>query len=83
MHNAETLSLQNNAYSVRHMQHFLHFITITTLHSNISVVVCRILRKRLRLTEQLSDILDALRLLLIFTHHAEGRSKEFLAILYL
>jgi len=78
----QMLGLQNNAYSVRRMQHLLHLITITTRSANNTIIV-RTLRKRLRLTEQLSDILDALRLLLVFTHHAQGRSEEFLAVLHL
>jgi hypothetical protein len=65
----QMLGLQNNAYSGLCMQHLLHLITIITPHSNTPVVL-RTLRKRLRLTEQLSDILDALRFLLVFTHHA-------------
>jgi len=78
----QTLSLQNNTYSVGLMQHLVHLVTITTCSSDITVII-RTLRKRLRLTEQLSDILDALRLLLVLTHHAEGRSEEFLAVLHL
>ena len=78
----QTLCLQNNAYSVWLMQHLLHLITISARSSGIPIII-RTLRKRLRLTEQLPNILDALRLLLIFTHHAEGRSEELLAVLHL
>lgn len=78
----QMLCQQNDAYSGRRMQHLLHLITIATRSLNTPIVL-RTLRKRLRLTEQLSDILDALRLLFVFTHHAKGRSEEFLAILHL
>lgn len=66
----QTLGLQNNAYSARCIQHLLHLVTITTRSANNTAIV-RTLRKRLRLTEQLPDVLDALRLLLVFTHHAQ------------
>lgn len=69
--------MQYDAHSVRRMHHLLHFITITTF------AVIMILKRCLRLTEQLSDILNALRLLLVFTHHAQGRSQELLAVLNL
>jgi hypothetical protein len=76
--------MQNNAYPIRRMQHLLHLITITTTRLfNVSTIFGILLRKRLRLTEQLPDILDALRLLLVFAHHAQGRSEEFLAVLHL
>lgn len=78
----QMLCLQNDAYSGRRMQHLLDLITIPTRPCS-TPVVSRILRTRMRLTEQLSDILDALRLLFVFTHHAKGRSEEFLAILHL
>jgi len=78
------LCMQNNAYSTWRMQHLLHLITVmTTRSSDNNPVVFGNLRKRLGLTEQLSDILDALRLLLVFAHHAQGRSEEFLAVLHL
>ena len=64
------------------MQHLLQLIVVLTATSGCEIVFA-ILRERLRLTEQLSDILDALRLLFILTHHAQGRSEELLAVLHL
>ena len=62
--------MQKNADSVGRMQHLLLHLVTTIIHLPEITIVSTVLRKRLRLTEQLSDILDALRFLLVFTHHA-------------
>jgi hypothetical protein len=54
------------------MQHLFHLITKTT-----PIFIY------LRLTKQFSNILNTLRLLLVFAHHAQRRSEELLAVLNL
>jgi hypothetical protein len=60
------------------MQQTLHLQIIFTMTITIhSLVIAS------PLTEQFLDVLDALRLLLVLTHHAQGGREELLAVLQL
>jgi len=70
--------LQAHAYSVGCVQQTLHLgavLTITILGR--SLVIASLLAK------EFLDVLDALRLFLVLTHHAEGRREELFAVLHL
>jgi hypothetical protein len=60
------------------MQQTIHLQIIFTIAITIRSLVIASL-----LTEQFLDVLDALRLLLVLTHHAEGRREELFAVLHL
>jgi hypothetical protein len=60
------------------MQQALHLRTVFAI-----TITIRILGIASLLAEQFLDILDALRLLLVLAHHAEGRREELLAVLHL
>lgn len=63
---------QSYAHPIRCAQHFPNLIT-----PPIRVIVTSYL------AEEFANILDALRLLLILAHHAEGGGEEFLTLLNL
>ena len=69
---------QDHPHSIRCMQQTLHLQIIFTMTITIhSLVIAS------PLTEQFLDVLDALRLLLVLTHHAQGGREELLAVLHL
>ena len=69
---------QMHSHSVGCMQQTLHLRTVLAIAITIRSLVIASL-----LTEEFLDILDALRLLLILAHHAEGRREELFAVLHL
>ena len=69
---------QMHSHSVGCMQQTLHLRTVLAIAITIRSLVIASL-----LTEEFLDILDALRLLLVLAHHAEGRREELLAVLHL
>ena len=69
---------QDHPHSIGCMQQTLHLRTVLTITITIRSFVIASL-----LTEEFLDVLDALRLLLILAHHAEGRREELLAVLHL
>jgi hypothetical protein len=69
---------QTHAHSVGCMQQTLHLRAFRAITTTIrSLIIAS------PLAEEFSDILDALRLLLILAHHTEGGREEFLAVLHL
>jgi hypothetical protein len=69
---------QDHPHSIRCMQQTLHLQIIFTIAITIRSLIIASL-----LTEQFLDVLDALRLLLVLTHHAEGRREELFPVLHL
>lgn len=69
---------QMHSHSVGCMQQTLHLGTVLAITITIRSLVIASL-----LTEEFLDILDALRLLLVLAHHAEGRREELFAVLHL
>jgi hypothetical protein len=69
---------QNYPHSIGCMQQTLHLRTVLAITIAVRSLVIASL-----LTEEFLDVLDALRLLLILAHHAEGRREELLAVLHL